>query len=109
MNIFLWAAAAAPTLFLADRVLLWMEGRGWIYWRNHEAEIGAGSMFSVINEIQTLLSPSQRHVTEQKERQLVLRDDEESGAPLDRRIDLESGRVVIRRPPSSSTDRHESP
>ncbi|MGW7005356.1 DUF6191 domain-containing protein [Streptomyces sp. NPDC054933] len=109
MNIFFWAVAAVPTLFLADRALLWMERRGWIYWRKREAEIGAASMFSVINEIQTLLSPSQRYMTEEKERRLVLRDDEESGAPLDRRIDLESGRVVIRRPPSSSTDRHESP
>ncbi|MDH6132344.1 hypothetical protein P3T37_001729 [Kitasatospora sp. MAA4] len=109
MNIFLVAAAAVPTLFLADRSLLWMERRGWIYWRKRESETGAASMISVINEIQTLLSPAQRHVAEEKERRLVLRDDEGVGATLDRRIDLESGRVAIRRPPPpSSADRHES-
>jgi hypothetical protein len=104
MNTFIWAAAAPPTLLLADQALLWLERHGWIYWRKRQADIGTASTFSVINEIHTLLSPGQRYVTEEKERCLVLRDDEESGAPLDRRMDLESGRVVIRRP-----HRHESP
>ncbi|MFF7636208.1 DUF6191 domain-containing protein [Kitasatospora sp. NPDC008050] len=108
MNILFGVAAAVPALFLTDQALLWMERRGWIYWRKREAEVGAGSMFSVINEIQTLLSPSQRHVAEEKERRLVLREDAESGALLDRRIDLGSGRVVIRRPPSPVADRHEA-
>ncbi|WP_327065399.1 DUF6191 domain-containing protein [Kitasatospora sp. NBC_01302] len=109
MNIFLGVVAAVPALLLIDQALLWMERHGWIYWRKREAEVGAGSMFSVINEIHTLLSPSQRHVAEEKERRLVLREDVEPGAPLDRRIDLGSGRVVIRRPPPVVADRHETP
>ncbi|GAA1992368.1 DUF6191 domain-containing protein [Kitasatospora viridis] len=98
---YLWAVIAAPpALLLADRLLLLLERHGWVYWRKRQPEAGGGSVYSAINELQTLLSPAQRHVTEQKERQLVLRDDESAGAPHPGRIDLDSGRVVVRQPPA---------
>ncbi|MEU6609499.1 DUF6191 domain-containing protein [Streptomyces shenzhenensis] len=58
-----------------------------------------------MGELHALFSPTHRHVSEDKERRLVLREDAESGSPLDRRIDLESGRVVIHpESPSSRCD-----
>ncbi|MGP3998981.1 hypothetical protein [Streptomyces sp. 8N706] len=35
---------AGVALFLADRVLLWMESRGWVYWRKRKglSSIGVG-------------------------------------------------------------------
>ncbi|MEV0373719.1 DUF6191 domain-containing protein [Streptomyces sp. NPDC050636] len=47
-----------------------------------------------------LFQPSRQHVQEEKERQLVLRDDTESGAPPRSSVDLHSGIAVIRSEPS---------
>ncbi|MFE9424599.1 DUF6191 domain-containing protein [Kitasatospora sp. NPDC006697] len=95
-----WLVLALPVvLFLGDRLLLLLERHGWVYWRKRQPEPGGGSVYSALNELQTLLSPAQRHANEQRERQLSLRDDESAGAPHPHRIDLESGQVVIRRPP----------
>ncbi|MFF0220033.1 DUF6191 domain-containing protein [Streptomyces vinaceus] len=96
MNVLLWVVAALLALLLADRLLLWVERRGWMYYRRHRAATGANSISSVMQELHMLFSPSRQHVKEEKERRLVLRDDDEAGEPLDRRIDLESGRVVVR-------------
>ncbi|GAA2245435.1 MULTISPECIES: DUF6191 domain-containing protein [Kitasatospora] len=97
MNIFIWAVAAVAGLLLLDQVLLWLERRGWIYWRKRRAGIGAASTAGLMDELHAFLSPGRQHVAEEKERRLVLRDDDaESGEPLDRRIDLDSGRAVVR-------------
>lgn len=96
MKYAVWFLVAAAALALADQVLLWMERRGWIYWRRRKAGIGAASTAGMMGELHALFSPTHRHVSEEKERRLVLREDEKSGSPLDRRIDLESGRVVVR-------------
>ncbi|MGA5207959.1 DUF6191 domain-containing protein [Streptomyces variegatus] len=42
-----------------------------------------------------MFQPSQRHVQQERERQLVLRDDAESGAPPSS-VDLDAGKAVIR-------------
>lgn len=107
MKMFLWAVVVIAALYLADQALLWMERRGWIYWRRRRAGIGAASASGMMGELHILFSPTHQHVAEEKERRLVLRDDAESGAPLDRRIDLESGRAVVRRKAPSSRDGQE--
>ncbi|NYI07835.1 DUF6191 domain-containing protein [Allostreptomyces psammosilenae] len=87
--------AGAALLLLADRTLLWMERRGWIYYRRRKAGVGAASAAGLIDELNVLFTPSQRVVQEEKQRQLSLRDDTDSGAPPHRRIDLDSGRAVV--------------
>ncbi|MGW1323868.1 DUF6191 domain-containing protein [Streptomyces antibioticus] len=108
MRLVLWILATALVLVLADQVLLWAERRGWIYWRRRKAGVGAASTAGMMNELHDLLSPTHRHVAEEKERRLVLREDAGSGAPPLRRVDLESGRVVVRSetppPPSEPRD-----
>ncbi|MGW3956785.1 DUF6191 domain-containing protein [Streptomyces sp. NPDC004752] len=103
MKVLFWVLVAFTAVALADQILLWMERRGWIYWRRRKAGIGAASTAGMMGELHDVFSPTHRHVSEEKERRLVLREDAESGAPLDRRIDLESGRVVIH-PGSPSPD-----
>jgi len=42
-----WATLAAVALFALDRLALWMEARGWIYWRRRRAKgsaIGAAML-----------------------------------------------------------------
>lgn len=50
-------------LYLLDRMLLWMEHRGWIYWRKTKRATGPG-VGNALLEIQTLMEPSARHVLE---------------------------------------------
>ncbi|MBP0454067.1 hypothetical protein J5Y04_31670 [Kitasatospora sp. RG8] len=90
------AVAAVPALLLVDRLLLWMERRGWIYWRRRRAGVGAASSLSMMDELNAFLSPGRQQMREEKERRLVLRDDAGSADPLEHRIDLESGRVTVR-------------
>ncbi|MEU9287833.1 DUF6191 domain-containing protein [Streptomyces sp. NPDC048275] len=54
-----------------------------------------------------LFHPSQRHVQQEPERQLVLRDDAESGAPPSS-VDLDSGKAAIH-PMRSPMSRHDAP
>ncbi|MFD0278903.1 DUF6191 domain-containing protein [Kitasatospora sp. NPDC127111] len=52
-----------------------------------------------------LLSPGHRQLREETERRLLLRDDTGAATPGDRRIDPESGRVVVhRKPPRQPAD-----
>lgn len=102
MGIFGWVAAAVAAFFLLDRLLLWLERRGWIYWRKRQAGIGAASTAGLMGELHTLFGPGNRHVVEEKERRLLLRDDAGSGVLLERRIDLDSGRAVVRVPGRSA-------
>jgi len=95
-----WLVVFAVSLFLLDRILLWAEKRGWIYWRRRKAGVGARSTASMIEEFQAFLSPTVRYAQEEKDRRLVLREDDEAGAPPNRRIDLESGMVTVRTPAS---------
>lgn len=42
LGIALRIAGVAIALFALDRLLLWMEARGWIYWRKVKSKSGAG-------------------------------------------------------------------
>ena len=56
----LWAGSAAVALFFIDRVALWAEERGWIYWRRKKAQTGA--MSSILMEMDIITNPSAQHV-----------------------------------------------
>ena len=55
--------ATLAALYLLDRLLLWMERRGWVYWRKTTRSTGPG-MGNALLEIQSLVEPSARHVLE---------------------------------------------
>ena len=71
---FLLVAAILPLGYLADRLLLWMEDRGWIFYRRSRPDPkNVGPAFL---EIEALLQPSRRHVLEQKVDQHAEEDDD---------------------------------
>lgn len=60
-----WIIGVAIALFLVDRLALWAEDRGWIYWRRKKAQSGAVS--SILMELNVVTNPSAQHVVEAKE------------------------------------------
>jgi len=83
-------------LYLLDRLLLWMECRGWVYWRKTKRSTGPG-VGNALLEIQTLLEPSARHVLEYRQ-EVKDESPEPADPPAD---DLISG-------PPEDTDTRES-
>ena len=57
-----WVAAALFGLFLLDRILLWAEARGWIYYRRNKPGRGAATYHLL--EMSTIFDPSMRPVQE---------------------------------------------
>ena len=55
----------AGILFLIDRLLLWMEGRGWIYWRKTKA--GPGTARHAWLNLQSMVEPSKEYIIEMEE------------------------------------------
>ena len=61
----LWIGGVAVALFLIDRLALWAEDRGWIYWRRKKAQTGA--LGSALMELNTFTNPSAEHVVVAKD------------------------------------------
>ena len=61
----LWIGGVVVTLFMIDRLALWAEARGWIYWRRKKAQTGA--MSSMLMEMNVITNPSAQHVIEAKD------------------------------------------
>ncbi|MER5295813.1 DUF6191 domain-containing protein [Streptomyces pharetrae] len=85
-------------------ICLWLILFTWVGWRRRRHGGGGASTAEAWGE---LFHPSQRHVQQERERQLVLRDDAESGAPPSS-VDLDSGKAVIR-PAQSATSKYDAP
>ena len=70
----------AVVAFLVDRLLLWMEWRGWIdYRRTYPGRFSAGQVGPAFLAIQGLLEPEKRHAAEEQTSVRTERD--EDGAP----------------------------
>lgn len=65
LSVALWIGAAAFGLFLIDRLALWAEDRGWIYWRRKKAQTGA--LGSALMEMNNFTNPSAQHVVAAKD------------------------------------------
>lgn len=62
MRVLLWLAAAAVVVFLLDRLALWAEARGWLFYRRRKpSSTAVGNAFL---EVQSLLEPSKRKIVE---------------------------------------------
>ena len=74
------AVALVVGVFLFDRIMLWMEARGWVYWRMTQPNrSGAGSAFL---ELQSMLEPDRKYVLEarrQEEESVEQRDAQGDG------------------------------
>ncbi|WP_282782214.1 hypothetical protein [Nocardia sp. CC201C] len=72
-----WVLGLIVGAITVDRVAVWTEGRGWIYWRHRPKNAGVGA--SVLGQMESLLSPSYRHVVEEDQARRVLRIDQAAG------------------------------
>lgn len=61
MRTVLALTAAAAALFLLDRLALWAEAKGWVYWRRRKRSGSTGAdLFLNVN----LFDPGAKHVVE---------------------------------------------
>lgn len=67
------ALLIALGLLILDRVGLWMEAKGWLYYR-HKKPSGGG-IGNALQEFNAFLNPSTRHVLEVKQKDSRQRDD----------------------------------
>ena len=65
LNAALWIGGPPLALFLIDRVALWAEDRGWIYWRKKRAQTGA--MSSALMDLDIITNPAAQHVVVAKD------------------------------------------
>jgi hypothetical protein len=81
VTLLLALAGFAVALFLGDRLLLWMEERGWIdYRRTYPGRMNAGQVGPAFLAIQGLLEPEKRHAAEEQTAVRTERD-ESGGEP----------------------------
>jgi hypothetical protein len=71
----LLAVFAALGLFIIDRLGLWLEAKGWVYWRKRKSG-GAGH---ALQEFDALFRPSARYTIEVKQKDSKQRDDQGDG------------------------------
>jgi hypothetical protein len=85
MKIVLILAGLVLVGFLIDRLLLWMEWRGWIdYRRNYPGRMNQGQIGPAFLTIQGLFEPEKRHAAEEQTALRTERDDE-GGPPTPER------------------------
>ena len=66
-------------VFLLDHLLLWMERKGWIYYRSFEPKVLSGAR-GIMGTFQEIVQPEIRQVKEEQEQRTVLIDGESGQA-----------------------------
>lgn len=89
MKVLLAIAGLVLLGFLVDRLLLWLEWRGWIdYRRTYPGRLRGGNLGPAFLGIQSLLEPDKRHAAEE---QTALRTEADAaGEPPDPSITAET-------------------
>ncbi len=97
----LWAVLGlAGAAVGVDRLGLWAESHGWLYWR-HRKPGSAGPSGGILVDLIEVFQPQHRHVVEEQDRErLTIRQHGSGAPPFD--IDLDAGTALIRLP-------HEAP
>ncbi|MFD7500618.1 hypothetical protein [Streptomyces sp. NPDC059850] len=95
-------AALGVAAFLADRVLLWMERRGWIYWCKRKTLLSIGSDF--VQEV----DPGARVLRQGMEQERVRKNVRPAEGPPPVQLDLDTGVVRFRRTGRDGRDGHDS-
>ena len=84
-TLLLVVAGLAVAGFLVDRILLWMEWKGWIdYRRTYPGRMNVGQVGPAFLTIQGLLEPEKRHAAEEQTAQRTERDHDGAPPPLEK-------------------------
>ena len=81
MKIAILLLLGAAALFLLDRLGLYLESRGWIYYRKKKAS--PTTLGNAFLELQSILEPGKRNVVEVRTEEVVEDDDEGDPPPPD--------------------------
>ena len=73
----LWVVIVLLGILVLDRLAVWMEGRGWIYWRKKHGS--SGTLGTAFLELQAIFEPGKQHVIEARRDEDAEEDD--SGDP----------------------------
>lgn len=73
----MWIGGLVVGLVMLDRILLWLESRGWIYYRRNKPGRGASTYHLL--EWNSAFDPTMRQVLEERTREE--KEDEEAGDP----------------------------
>lgn len=65
MQLVLWIAAAAAALFALDRLFLWLEARGWLYYRKTKKR--TGGLTDIFLGVESFANPAASHAIEARE------------------------------------------
>ena len=77
MRLLVAAVAVIAALTAVDQLFLWMERRGWIYWRRRKRD-PRGALLGAIDNV---FNPAHEHVIEQQETEERLADIQGDAAP----------------------------
>ena len=77
MHLLVTVVAAIAALAAVDQLFLWMERRGWIYWRRRKPDPRG----AVLGPIDNVFNPAREHVVEQQETEERLADIQADTAP----------------------------
>lgn len=80
MLIALWLVGFVLGLLAVDRLALWAESKGWIYWRKKKASTGA--LGSALMEMNVIANPSAEHVIVAKDGKQFEQRQNGDGDPL---------------------------
>jgi hypothetical protein len=75
-KVLLIAAGVLVGLLVVDRLALWMESRGWIYWRKVKPK--GGGMAAGLTAMHTLVEPEVRYVIEDRDSRRIAEADRET-------------------------------
>ena len=77
MHLLVTAVAAIAALAAVDQLFLWMERRGWIYWRRRKPDPRG----ALLGPIDNVFNPAYEHMVEQQETERLLTDIQGDAAP----------------------------
>jgi hypothetical protein len=77
MKVGVWIVAGVVAPYMLHRLALWMEGKGWLYYKNKQAP--SSMLGNAFLEVQSMVDPGKRLILEAKRE--TNREDDESGDP----------------------------
>ena len=106
LKVLFWAFLALGAMLVLDRVLLWMETRGWVYWRRTKKR-GGGALYHTL-EMHSVFEPGVQEIIEVKygEEQEQDQSGDPPGPGDDDDVTDGGGEDAPLRDPAPSDDRH---
>jgi hypothetical protein len=77
-----------------ERFGLWASNRSWLPWRRKRE--GTPVSAAGFEEMDAFFGAGKRHELDQRYHSLMMREDEDDGAPPQMKVDLDGNRIVLR-------------